>query len=748
MTDYKTDDADAKSTDDAAIILECRARMEQCDIADADFRRAALDDLAFVAGDHWDQRTKESRAREGRPCLTSNKLPSMLRQVTNSNRRNIPSIIVHPATSDAKARKRADVLQGAIRHVEYASQASVAYDTAVSSAAHIGKGFFRVVTEYEKEDSFDQVIAFKRIRNAFTVYADPADSTLDGAGMTWCIISSKMARSDFKAQHPDAEPCNFDGDKHTSNWVTDAEVRVAEYYRINFKAEKVALLADGRSMFESEVPAGGRVVRTRPGNRRIVEWFKLTANEILERSVVPSKWIPVFPVYGDELDVDGNVQYSGMVRHAKDTARMYNFWLTTATEEVAMRPKTPYIGAEGQFKGHEAKWNTAGTRNHNYLEYKPVMLSGVMAPPPQRQPMADMPGGVMQMAAMVSDDLKVITSVTDASMGMRSNETSGRAIIARDKQGETANSHFIDNLHTTLRHACRVVLDMWPKVYDGTRTLRVMGEDGKVATADVNVPTPGRYGETVAEWLNDMGTHDMTVTVRAGPSYDTMRQEAVEGMIATAQSWPKFMEVAGDKVVRSMDWPMADQIADRIEKSMPPELRDRKEGEPENVVQTPKGPMPIDKVGPMLAQMEQQMQEMGDALEASKSGLDKARIDAESRVRVAEINATSRQDVEELKGYIAMLQMKQQESEEAMAGMQQAALTPAADQPERNDEVRGMLEQLLQAQTAPKPPAPRKRMRIVAPSGEVYEREIGDDAPMPEDQPPEPMLGDQQPEVI
>lgn len=662
-------DKQAKTSDDAAIIAECMERMQLSISAESENRTNGLDDLAFLKGDQWDERIKQQRAMDGRPCLTVNKLPTSLHQVTNSQRQNIPSIKVH-ATHHSK-KKVAEVVQGAIRHIEYASNADVAKDTAVNSAAAIGYGYFRLVTGYCADDSFDQEIKFKRIRNPFTVYMDPGSVEVDGSDQQWCILSTKVPRTEFTTEYPDADPVDFNvvrglGDR-SNDWITSTQVRVAEYYRIYREKADVVLLSNGESGWKDkliELPKGVTIVNTRKSTRSTVQWFKLTATEVLERADIPCKWIPVFPVYGDEIDIDGRVYRSGVIRNAKDPARMYNYWMTSATEQVGLIPKAPFIGAEGQFEGHENKWIQANVRSYPYLEYKPKTLAGQLAPPPQRQPMADVPVGVLSMAAHASDDLKATTGIFDASLGARSNETSGKAINARDRQGETANYHYTDNLNTTLRHVGRCILDMWPKVYDGTRTLLIMGLDGNVSDVEINKPTVERNeaGEAVETLLNDMSNvADFGVTISVGPSYDTLRQEAVDGMIQTAQNWPKLMDVAGDKVIRSMDWPMSEEIADRVKKTIDPALLEKENGDDsDDVIDTPRGPIPKEQVGPMLAQMDQQIQEMGRALQEAQSGIQKARIDAQAKVEVARINAEGRNDVEELKGMIQMLMAKMQ----------------------------------------------------------------------------------------
>jgi len=655
----------ARAEDDAAIIAECQDRMRISVAAESENRAMALDDLAFEKGDQWDPIVQAQRTRDARPCLTINKLPTFLHQITNSQRQNVPSIKVHPVgASDAKV---AEIVQGGIRHVEYASNADVAYDTATNSAAAIGFGYFRLLTDYCREDSFDQEIRFQRIRNPFTVYMDPAHVNPDGSDQQWCILSVKMPRTEFRAGHPDADPCDFGvvrglGD-NSADWITAEDVRIAEYYRLFREKATVVLLSNGESGFADallELPPGVHVVDKRDGMRTVVQWFKLTATEILDRAEIPCRWIPVFPVYGDEIDIDGKVYRSGLIRNAKDPARMYNFWMTSATEEVALRPKTPYIGAEGQFEGHEDEWAQANTASFPYLEYKPRALGGQLAPPPTRQPMTDLPVGVLQMAMHANDDIKATTGIFDASLGARSNETSGVAIQRRDRQGETANYHYIDNLNITLRHVGRCIIDMWPRVYDGQRTLQIMGADGKISAVPINTPVPPQQQKpdpktgAVQRVMNDMSVGDYAVTVSVGPSYDTLRQEAVDGMIQTAQSWPKLMEIAGDKVVRSMDWPMADEIADRIEKTIPPELR-------QDADDPQAGPPPIPpEVQQQLQQYEHALQDAMRQLDAAKAGLDKAKLQADTQVRVAQINADSRQDVEEIKGWIAMLLQRMQ----------------------------------------------------------------------------------------
>jgi hypothetical protein len=662
-------DTPASGTDKDALIKEGKAYLELCTKVDGDNREAGMDDLQKLAGNHWDDKDKRQRLLDRRPCLTINKLPTFLHQVTNDQRQNVPSIKVSPVDSNADV-ETAETIQGLIRHIEYSSNADVAYDTAVNSAAAIGVGYFRLITDFCTPTSWDQDIRFRRIRNSFTVYMDPMSEEPDGSDQKRCMITSKMTRTDFKREYPDADASNEGfplglGDASNSDWLGEEFVRVAEYYRIEQTPATAVQLSNGETGWKDELvsmPPGVTVTAERKSFRPKTMLYKITALDILESTEIKCKWIPVFPVYGDEIDLDGKVIRSGILRNAKDPSMMYDYWMTAATEEVAMRTRTPYIGAEGQFEGYEDDWEAANTRNIPFLEYKPTALDGQMAPPPQRQPMIDIPQGVLTMAMHANDNIKATTGLFDSSLGALGNARSGTQERSQQRQGDMANFHFSDNLNRTVRHVGRCIISMLPGYYDAQRIVRVMGEDDSIKPAAVNQPIPPEQQQADAETgtiktiLNDLTVGEYDVTVSAGPSYSTLRQEAADSMIQFGKSWPKLMDIAGDKVVKAMDWPGATEIAERIAKTIPPNIRGE-DGEDKNapVVNTPKGPIPVDQASQMLQEMDQHIQQLSQALQEAQSGITKANIDAESRENVAKINAEARADVAELTGLVQLL---------------------------------------------------------------------------------------------
>jgi hypothetical protein len=659
------------SKEDQAVLDELKARMRSCIAADGDNHKEGLSDLRFLKGDQWPEKQKAQRENEGRPVLTINKLPTFLQQVTNDQRQNRSSIKISPVSENASA-KTAEIIQGMIRHMEYESAADVAYDTAVNSAAAIGFGYFRVVTDYCSPDSFDQELRVKRIRNPFTVYFDPASVEPDGSDSKFVIITEKMMKEEFKAQYPDAEAtiAGFDdrsgGAAGDTEWIQSNMVRVAEYYRMEYEAAVLYMLVDGRTTFDK--PTDRMMIKhERDSYKKKLMWYKATACEILESTQIMCDWIPVFPVYGTEIDIDGKVFRAGLIRNAKDPAMMYNFWMTSATEEVSMRPKTPYIGAAGQFENQQKKWAQANNRSYPYLEYNPITVDGQLAPPPSRQPMVDVPVGVLSMANHASDNIKSTTGLFDSSLGAMGNATSGKQEIAQQKQGNVANFHYTDNFYRTLRHAGRCIINMIPHYYDSERLVEMRGEDDTVSHAYIN-----KLDVAANQVVNDVRVGKYQVAVSVGPSYATMRAEAADSMVQFGQSWPKLMDIAGDKVVKAMNWPGAEEIAERIGRTIP-----------ENIKNDPSesgAPVVPPEIQQRMQELEAEIQELTKEADANHAKVTAEEIRKEAAIAVAEIRKESAADVAELTGLVKILIAKMPPPAELVSEVSQDLSEPESQQ--------------------------------------------------------------------
>jgi len=645
----------AKSSGDDDKMATMRHRLEMAQSAYSDSREDELDDLRFMAGSpdnqwQWPADVLATRGAvqgqtiNARPCLTINKLPQHVRMVTNEQRQNRPSGKVIPADDNADIQV-AEVLNGVVRHIEYMSDADVAYDTACDNQVTYGEGYIRLLTEYCNDETFDQDIRIGRVRNSFSVYMDPTIQDPCGADAEWCFITEDILKTEYERMFPDATPISTlynqgVGDQGLSSWLQEDTIRIAEYFYKTYEPATLHLYPDNQTAYartpqdKQLMALFGKPIRSRLVQRSKVMWMKTNGFDVLDEREWPGKWIPVVRVIGNEWEVDGRLHVSGLVRNAKDAQRMYNYWTSQEAEMLALAPKAPFIGYGGQFEGYEMQWKTANTTNWPYLEVNPDVTDGAgnVLPLPQRAPPPLPQTGLIQAKMGAADDIKGTTGQYDASLGIGGNERSAKAIVAREKQGDTGTYHYVDNLARAVRHITRQIVDLIPKIYDTQRIARIIGVDGDVNMVKINPMQPepvkeirGMDGSLIEKIYNPgVGTYDVMVTT--GPGYMTKRQEALDAMSQILQANPQLWTVAGDLFIKNMDWPGAQEMAARFKKILDPKVLSEGDQSPEMMA----AQQQIEAMTQELNRVTDILQNIQDSTEQQKVEIDryKSQIDA------------------------------------------------------------------------------------------------------------------------
>ena len=650
--------------DDHDRLATMRSRFTMALSAYSDSREDELDDLRFMAGspdNQWQwpadvlatRGSVQGQTINARPCLTINKLPQHVRQVTNEQRQNRPTGKVIPADDKADVAV-AEIFDGMVRHIEYISDADVAYDTACDNQVTYGEGYIRLLTEYCREDSFDQDLKIGRVRNSFSVYMDPTIQDPCGSDANWCFLTEDLTKDEYERMFPNASPVSSMmsqgvGDQSLSQWLSEDTVRIAEYFYIEHKSAKLNLYPDNVTAIDG-TPQDKQLklmfqkpIRSRNVDKKQVKWLKTNGFEVLQEQDWAGKWIPVIRVVGNEWEVDGQLYVSGLVRNAKDAQRMYNYWVSQEAEMLALAPKAPFIGYGGQFEGYENQWKTANTTNWPYLEVNPDVTDGAGSalPLPQRAAPPLAQTGLIQAKMGASDDIKSTTGQYDSSLGAASNERSGRAILAREKQGDTGTYHYVDNLSRAIRYVTRQLVDIIPKIYDTERVARIVGLDGEVGMVKVNPQQPepvksivDQTGIVMEKVYNlSVGVYDVCVTT--GPGYMTKRQEALDAMSMLLQSNPDLWKVAGDLFIKNMDWPGAQEMAARFAKIIDPKVMEGEDQSPE--MQQAK--QQIEAMTQHMQQMEGMLKRVEQSMEAQQ--LDIKRFDSEVKAYDAETKRIS-----------------------------------------------------------------------------------------------------------
>jgi hypothetical protein len=633
----------AQSEIDKKILELARKRFQIAEDSETEIRALALNDLEFSAGKQWPEQIKADRDSDGRPSLTINKLPQFIHQVTNEQRQNRPSIKVSPV-DDKGDKEIAKVFEGMIRNIQNTSNADVAYDSAFDAAVRMGRGFFRIYTDYVNPMSFDQEIRIGQIANHFAVYLDPSANEPDGSDANWGFVFDEIDQDEFKVQYPEAELSQMAdwtsiGDDYL-DWIDKNTCRVAEYYCKDFETVEIFNTLDGIKRADELDEDTKKQLRSEKKSRftlvATVNYYKINGFEILERSVFAAPYVPIIPVYGDRININGQWTYESLVRHAIDSQRMYNYWVSAETEAIALAPKAPFIAAEGQIPDEYMRdWTMANRKPISVLTYKATDLMGVPLPAPQRNTYEPAIAAITNARAGASEDIKATTGIYDASMGNRSNETSGRAINARNIQAQTSNYHYVDNLAYSLRFAGRIMVALIPKIYDAARAERIIGIDGTEEIVLLNqMFVKGGQSQTID--LN-MGKYD--VVTETGPSFATKRQEAMADLIDFSKMLgPDIAGKISDLVAGQMDSPAAKELQERLRKFLPAGIVEDKD----------KKPLPPE-VQAQMSQMEQMIQQLSEQASKAADIINNKKLELASQEKIAAQNNETKIIIEQMK---------------------------------------------------------------------------------------------------
>jgi len=611
---------------------KARERYEQASSYWGEWRKAAREDREFFAGDQWLPADRNNREIQCRPILTINRLPVFARQIIGDARQNKPSIKIYPAEDgDVEI---AEIYEGLIRNIEYVSSAPDAYDTAFESAVICGIGAWRVCTDYVSDDAFEQHILIERIREPLSITLDPNAERSDFSDAEWLFYEYDLSKEEFKHKWPDQDLSDFATSDAMPGWLDRDSVRVAEYWFKERTKKTIYLLEDG-TVTDKKI-TGLTVVRQRDVESVSVRRATMAGWTFIED---PQEWpgsmFPFAIVTGEEYRIKNKTDYRGIVRNAIDAQRMYNYWRTMETENIALAPKTPFLVADDQIEGLEQEWGNLNTVPMPYVRYN----ANSQAPMPHQIQPPQIPTAYANASAVCVDEIKSTTGLFNASLGEGGTESSGRAILARQREGDTATFLWVDNLNRAIRYTGKILVELIPKIYDSERVVRVLGPDASNEQVAINrVVGDGMGGTTI---INDMSFGRYDVIVESGPSFATKRVEALNHMVEIARMNPAIMQVAGDLMVKAMDWEGAEEIADRLKLMLPPQiLAAEKQGEDGQQI-PPELQAQIDQGMQIIQQQKARIEELEDELDDKDEDrrLKQYEIDIRAEIEAAKIVA-------------------------------------------------------------------------------------------------------------
>ena len=618
-------------------------------------------EFVTVKGAQWDKGSVEKRTEEGRPSFEINLLRAYCNQQENTQRQNRPQAKVVPVDNGADP-EIAKLLEGLIKDTEEASDFESACDTAVSNAIFSGIGFVRIVTDYVSDDSFNQEPRFMAVHNPQAVYIDPQSKAYDGSDMSWAIVGEWVEKDVITKQYSKDSIADVDMEQY-SDWYSDQDnlVRIVEYFKKEEVLDTLWMLNDGTIDFKSKIlkdfdvteedlRAEGLVENERETTRTAIKWYKVSGNKVLDETEFPGKYIPIVPVYGGVTFIEEERYIFSLIHFAKDPQRLYNYWKSTEAEVLQQTQKyqdKPIIGAEA-VKGYEDMWQNPSKVAALY--YNQVSENGEVQPAPYRMSPAQPPIAILGAAESSKQSITDILNMHAPMMGGDSQEVSGVAIGMRQRQSETAQFNFQDNTNKMVRHCARILIGLYQALYTVPMMRRIIGVDGEAQTVNL-------FDQTAEGVIADVTVGRYDVRMDTGPSYNTQREQNFQMIMQLLSMNPQLFAIIGDILLQNSPLLNAKEIAERIKKTMPPNLL----GE--------EGDLNPEQAKAQIQQMDQLVQKMTADLEKLQKLVDdkemdrqletfKAELEKEKAIQVAKINASSRADQEEIKGLVTLLKEK------------------------------------------------------------------------------------------
>lgn len=617
----------------------------------ADIYDRARDDLKFLSDDdnaQWDSKDYDARVKTGRPALTVDQLSQFVHQVANDIRMNTPTINIIPAGTEANI-ETATIFKGLIRNIEYISNADDAYDTASLNSIKCSIGFIRIDHDYVDDKSFEQELLIKREINPLSILIDCDSTACDGRDMKHATILDSILVSEFKKQYKGKEPSSF-GESESKEKKNDEYVTIAEYFEFDENVKTIGINELGEV---EDVIDGKDYKTTRPVKNKIVKRYKLSGADVLEETTFPGKYIPIVPVYGEEAWIDGKRNIFSLIRKSKQAQQMYNLWKSLETELLQKQPNAPIMVAEGQIEDYADDWKNPAKAMA--LRYKTTDAKGKEVPPPQRLAPPTIPTGIVGAARSTVDDIKATMGLYNASIGARSNETSGVAIQARNQEGDVATFHFNDNLIRSITQVGRILVCAAPEIYDTARIVRIIGEEDEPQEVGIN----GQMAEDQEE-VYDLTKGIYDVRVVTGAPFTTRRQEAVTFFSDIVAKQPELMQVMGDLLFKNMDFAGAPAMAERMKKVIgaanPQLLEDdtQKEIDPEKQQMA----VALEQGQKMIQQLQNQMQEMAADAQTEINTLQMELDNKERELEIKSGSEMTKASAEDRKMDIEILKVK------------------------------------------------------------------------------------------
>ena len=576
----------------ADVVRRGHRRFLKCKKRETVARQRWIDEYKFAHGDsfnnyQWPEAIYSTRGN--RPTLTVNEVRQRNLHIINEAKQNKTEVKYRPIGDGASA-ESAEIYEGIYRHIANISNAQMVQGIAIGFQVNAGMGFTVIRSDYADQKSFDQDIYIRSVPNPLGVYLDPDSMEPDGSDARYGFIFADKPRDEMETKYPQLKgrmsaANGIDGDD--SQWLREDHIREAEYYEVSEHSDELIGDDDGTIILRSEAPGElikkweqqasdkGTKLRRRPVVRKSVKCYTIAGDLVVDETDIPGASVPIIPWYGEVTVIDQELDRKGHTRAMISAQQMENYNWSASVEFGALQSKSPYIAAAAAIEGFETYWNTANEVNHSVLLFNARDDDGKELSPPVRQNPPTSAPAFIEGAKMANAFMMAASGQHEAEMGEPGNEKSGKAINARQRQADRATYHFVDNQALAIRRQGQIILEWAPVIYDTKRVLKIIGEDGDETHVQVDPDAEAAHkkaAQGAAAIFNPaVGRYEVVSDV--GPDYATQRQEAFNAIVQILTQAPELINKIGDLLFKVADFPLADEIAERLKPGMAPEAQ-------------------------------------------------------------------------------------------------------------------------------------------------------------------------------
>ena len=557
-------------------------------------REREIECLKFYAGGdlQWREEEIADRRAKGKAWVTVNKMKPAVDQIEGDIRLNPPGPQVFPVGDGGDA-DTADIHEGLIREVEYRCDAKTAYSTAGKYVGASGFGVLELSTEYENDRSFAQRLCIHSIEDPSTVFFDPNARMANRQDAAWAGKLRMYSKEDYTAQFgAKRKVLNQSSASAAMGWISEAigagnalglavewtgagkgPYFVCEFYQVEVEPTKLRACSDHICRFDDEeLPKGVHYLdgeeNVRSVGRRKICKYVVDAFEVLDETEWLGRIIPLIPVLGPEVFIDGKLHRLSLISGALDSQRALNYVATTATELAGLMPKSPWIGWRGQFD--DPKWQSANNEMWAYLEIEPVYGTDEngtqsLLPAPQRNMWEAPIQWLLALASYFSDSIKATTAIYDPSLGAQKGDQSGKAIEQLRSESNVGNYSYADNLHRAISVMYREMVYIFPQIMDGPRVVTIVKPDSQHEIVKINE----LFGDGSSKPTKNLANGQYSARAMAGPSFETRQMEAIDQLTHFFKAAPQILAspIVFSKIIRMVGRgnPSIEAIADAIE---------------------------------------------------------------------------------------------------------------------------------------------------------------------------------------